>query len=82
MLASSLKASGQRPALWFGALLTFVVVAWHLVDVVLGIVAPARDCVSLWVVMGAGFAGALAMAGYLGRAHPRMRRLLHGDRYA
>ena len=68
--------------LWFGALMTFVIVAWHLSGAVLGFLGPVRACLSLWPVTIAGFAGALAMAGYLWRGHPRLRQALRDETYA
>jgi hypothetical protein len=83
LLASYLmRSSEERPFLWFGALLTFVFVAWHLAAAVLILLGPVRGCISLWWVVGASFAGALAMARYLWRAHPRLRERLGSDRYA
>jgi hypothetical protein len=77
-----IRGSEERPTLWFGALLTFVMVAWHLTGAVLGLLAPVQACLSLWSVTAAGFAGALAMAAYLWWTHPRLRRALRGERYA
>jgi hypothetical protein len=83
LLASWLiRGSEERPILWFGALLTFVVVAWHLTAAVLGLLAPVQECLSLWPITAAGFAGGLAMAAYLWRNHPRLRQVLRGERYA
>jgi hypothetical protein len=83
LLASYLmRSSEERPFLWFGALLTFVVVAWHLEAAVLFLLGPVRGCISLWWIVGASFAGALAMARYLWRAHPRLRERLRTDQYA
>jgi hypothetical protein len=49
---------------------------------VLGLLAPVQECLSLWSVTAAGFAGALAMAAYLWRTHPRLRQVLRGERYS
>ncbi|HEX6104686.1 MAG TPA: hypothetical protein VFZ26_03835 [Gemmatimonadales bacterium] len=75
-------ASEEHPGLWFGALMAFVFVAWHLSAAVLGFMGPVQGCVSLWPVTVAGFAGALAMAGYLWRGHPRLRRVLRDEQFA
>jgi hypothetical protein len=77
-----IHGSEQRPILWFGALMTFVVVAWHLTAAVLGVLGPVQSCLSLWPITVAGFAGALAMAVYLWRSHPRLSQALRGERYA
>jgi hypothetical protein len=83
LLASYLmQRSEEYPFLWFGALLMFIVVAWHLAAAVLLLLGPVRGCISLWWIVGASFAGALAMARYLWRAHPGLRSRLRGDRYA
>lgn len=74
--------SEDRPMLWFGALMTFIVVAWHLTAAVVGVLGPVQQCVSLWPVILAGFGGALAMAAYLWRQHPGLSRALRGERYA
>jgi hypothetical protein len=83
MLASWLVSSSEeRPGLWFGALFVFIFVAWHLPAAVLGVLGGVLECRSLWPPTIAGFAGALAMAVYLWRSHPRLRKVLRGDRYA
>lgn len=83
LLASAIVAGSEaRPILWFGGLMLFVFVAWHLAAVVLTMLGPARECVSLWWIVAASFAGAFAMAWYLWRAHPRLRARLGGDQYA
>lgn len=83
LLASWLvHGSEQRPRLWFGALFTFIFVAWHLPATVLGELGRVQECLSLWPPLLGGFAGALAMAVYLWRSHPRLRRELRGERYA
>jgi hypothetical protein len=83
ILASWLMhGSQERPMYWFGALFVFIFVAWHLAAAVLGLLGQVQECVSLWPPTLAGFAGALAMAGYLWRSHPGLRQALRGDRYA
>lgn len=74
--------SEQRPVLWFGGLLLFIMVAWHLAAGVLLAFGPARECVSLWWVVWASFAGAIGMGWYLWRAHPALQAGLRTDRYA
>jgi hypothetical protein len=77
-----IQASEQRPILWFGALLLFIGVAWHLTAAVLTLLGPVGDCVGLWWIVTASFTGALAMAAYLWRAHAPLRARLHDDQYA
>jgi hypothetical protein len=74
--------SQERPSLWFGALFLFIFVAWHLPGAVLGVLGGVQECLSLWPPTLAGFAGALAMAVYLWRSHPRLREALQGEHYA
>lgn len=74
--------SQERPSLWPGALFVVIFVAWHLPGAVLGLLGEVQECLSLWPPTLAGFAGALAMAVYLWRSHPRRRQALRGDRYA
>jgi len=74
--------SERRPILWFGGLLLFVMVVWHMTAAVLVAFGPARECVSLWWVVGASFIGAVAMGWYLWRAHPGLRSRLGTDQYA
>jgi hypothetical protein len=76
------QGSQERPILWFGALCVFIFVAWHVSAAALGLLGQAQECLSLWPATLAGFAGALAMAGYLWRSHPGLRKALRGDRYA
>ncbi len=77
-----IHGSEQRPILWFGALFVFIFVAWHLSAAVLELLGELPECLSLWAPTAAGFAGALAMAAYLWRSHPRLSRALRDDRYA
>jgi hypothetical protein len=83
VLASYLiQKSEDHPELWFGAWLVFFVVAWHLGGAVVTMLAPVRGCITLGWFFGASVAGAGAMAAYLWRRHPRLRRTLRDDRYA
>jgi asparagine N-glycosylation enzyme membrane subunit Stt3 len=77
-----MHGSEQQPSLWFGALMVFIVAAWHLTAAVLGVLGPVQGCISLWPPTLAGFAGALAMAAYLWISHPAIHRALRGERYA
>ena len=82
LLASWLiHGSENRPILWYGALCVFIFVAWHLSAAVLGVLGRVPGCISLWPPTVAGFAGALAMAVYLWRSHPGLRRALRSERY-
>lgn len=82
LAAGLIYGSEERPMLWFGALMTFIIVAWHLTAAVLGVLGPVQGCLSLWPITIAGFAGALAMAIYLWWAHPELWHALRGERYA
>lgn len=83
VLASHLiQKSEDHPGISFGAWLVFFVVAWHLGGAVVLMLAPVRGCVSLGWFFGASVAGAGAMAAYLWRRHPRLRRALRDDQYA
>jgi hypothetical protein len=77
-----IQGSQERPILWFGALCVFIFVAWHVSAAALGLLGRAQECLSLWPATLAGFAGSLAMAGYLWRSHPWLRQALRGERYA
>jgi hypothetical protein len=83
LMASALvQGSERRPILWFGGLMLFVLVAWHLAAAVLTVLGPVLQCVSLWWIVAASFAGAIGMGVYLWRAHPSLAARLRGDRYA
>lgn len=61
--------TAARPWFWSGALLLFVIVTFHLYGAILIVLAPVKDCFSLYHVLGATAVAAAAMLGYLLRKH-------------
>jgi hypothetical protein len=59
------QLTAAHPYFWSGALFLFIVVTFHLYGGVLSILAPVRDCFSLYHVLGATALASAAMLGYL-----------------
>jgi hypothetical protein len=74
VLAAALATLADRGwQLWFVALFFFVFFSFHMVAAVQGLAAPMRSLLSGPMIWGAGLAASFLMAGYLVRAHPRLR---------
>ena len=78
--AAWLASLADRGAqLWYVALFLFLFVGFHLVAGVQMLAAPMQRAIPATMVWVAGVAAALAMAGYLVRAHPRLRTAQRWD---
>ena len=63
------SVTAARPWFWMGALLFFIIVAFHLYGAVLGVLAPVQGCFSLYYVLGVTVVAAAAMLWYLLKEH-------------
>lgn len=63
------RMTSTRPWFWSAGLFLFVFVTFHLFGALLSLLAPVRDCFSLWHVLGATALAAAAMLWYLVREH-------------
>jgi hypothetical protein len=61
--------TAARPWFYTGALLAFIIVTVHLYAAVLTLLAPVRDCFSLYHVLGATALAAVVMLAYLLRKY-------------
>lgn len=59
--------------MWYTALIIFLVAVLHGVGLPIWFQPAVRSAASLWIVVGAAGVAAAFMAGYLWRAHPRLR---------
>jgi hypothetical protein len=62
--------------LWYVSILIFLIAVPHVAGLPIWFTAPARQALSLWVVVGATLLAATGMAVYLWHAHPRLRATL------
>jgi hypothetical protein len=60
--------------MWYVSLFAFLIVVPHVLGLPLWFGPAIRQVVSLWSVVAATTAAALAMTVYLWNAHPRLRR--------
>ena len=76
MMAWLADLSERGPQFWYIALTLYLVVIFHMVAFAFGATQRLGPSFSPWIALGAGVFAAVAMATYLLRAHPALRREL------